>query len=237
MVNSTLTPNQEAFCRFVVKGDNRCDAFVKAGYSGRGAESNSAHLIKKPHIARRIAELKELVARGEKFSVPEKRVEAPYTSPYDPNSAPNFSDPDIAWLRKECFENMTAARSEGNFSAANAAWELLYKTMFTPDVAKVPGGRPRVANPNNSKKGDEDPNHDKPERAINVSIFNQVAERVDRAGRDEPPGQVITVEATPVTPQRNLPDLRPESAAFSFDGSAGDLRERVPLETGGSGTE
>lgn len=232
MVNKSpqLTPNQEAFCKFIAVGYSPRDAYIRAGYSANsGAPANACRLAAK--LSTHIDHYKALVSKGENLDLPEKPVEAASMD----LTATNFTTPNIAWLRKEIYETLCRARDEGDFRAANEAASLLFKTMFGADVPKSKGGRPRLSTPTN--KGDEDPNNDKPEKSINVSIFNQIADRVDRASRDESAGTIIYTEATPVTSQGHLPDFRPESTTFSFDGSVGDVREGVHVEAGGRGSE
>lgn len=232
----SLTINQEAFCIFVARGETKTDAFVKAGYSPKGAGTNSSKLAAQPHVARRIKELSNAVAKGQKIEVPEEVIDQPPRISVSRNAKLiNFANPDIAWIREEIYTNMCCAREDANYKEANEAANMLLKTMFTPDVPKTPLGRPR--NYKEPNKGDEDPNNDKPQNPINVSIFNQFAERVDRTTGDEPASPDSSIVDITRAPDRNLPDLRASSTVVGMPGSPGEVREGVPRETSGSGSE
>jgi phage terminase small subunit len=60
-----LTAKQEAFCQYIVDGHTQKDSYILA-YDARGADgttSTNAHqLINQPHVAKRIEELRAIVA-------------------------------------------------------------------------------------------------------------------------------------------------------------------------------
>jgi phage terminase small subunit len=53
-----LNPKQEAFCQAYASGMSITQAYVKAGYSEKGAGQNGERLMKNDEIAKRVEELR-----------------------------------------------------------------------------------------------------------------------------------------------------------------------------------
>jgi len=109
MSNDTITAKQERFCIEYMKDLNKEKAYVRAGYSGHVA-GNVSRLFNKPVVAKRIAELQALKFAEAKLTV--SKVEA-----------------SLVRIAED-------AETEGRYSAAIRAWELLgkYLGMFDQRV-------------------------------------------------------------------------------------------------------
>jgi hypothetical protein len=51
-------PQWERFCQELLKDDCQTQAYIRAGYRGRGAERSAHRLIRRPEVAARVAELR-----------------------------------------------------------------------------------------------------------------------------------------------------------------------------------
>lgn len=111
---------QERFAQGLARGLNRSKAYRAAGYAAH--RSNASVYAKKPHIAKRVIEIKEdRQQRLEKgLMMPHVRGEL---SKYDTASLT------LTTLQQELVENLNLARDAGQFPAANKAIELLLRTL------------------------------------------------------------------------------------------------------------
>src|ERR1700742_3385151 len=51
-------PRWERFCQELLVDDNETQAYIRAGYSGLGADRSAPRLIRRPEVAARVAELR-----------------------------------------------------------------------------------------------------------------------------------------------------------------------------------
>jgi phage terminase small subunit len=53
-------PRWERFCQELVDDDNQTQAYIRAGYPGRGANRSARRRLDRPEVAARVAELRTL---------------------------------------------------------------------------------------------------------------------------------------------------------------------------------
>src|SRR5262252_682875 len=55
-------PKHEKFVQNIVRGLSPTEAYISAGYSGKGAHASAARLLKIPQVCTRLAELQKVIA-------------------------------------------------------------------------------------------------------------------------------------------------------------------------------
>jgi len=122
---SGLSPKQERFCLEYIKDLNATSAYLRAGYSKKGAGQSAHTLLKNPEIAKRIADLKDaqfqalhmsaaevlaLVARDARSSMGAYLHVTAQGDPYIDLS--KATEDDLACLTEATIEDFTEGRGE-----------------------------------------------------------------------------------------------------------------------------
>ena len=55
-------PKHEKFVQNIVRGLSPTEAYISAGYSGKGAHASAARLLKNPEVCTRLTELQKVIA-------------------------------------------------------------------------------------------------------------------------------------------------------------------------------
>ena len=97
---AVISKQQKAFITYYFNnGLNATKAAIDAGYSEKSAMSIGCMLLKKPHIAAKIEELKQEIA--DKIEI------------------------DVEWLQNELVTNVHAARNDGKYADSNNAIKMI----------------------------------------------------------------------------------------------------------------
>ncbi len=132
MSDKSLSIRQDRFVREFLEDGNATRAYIRAGYSARGAQPSASRLLTQPHIAAAIAALKARDHRKQEQRVaPRPRRPAPGLRPRDRKRyeercaayecALNHSKAEQRWLEWELNETRAAlAEAHATIDAAEA---------------------------------------------------------------------------------------------------------------------
>lgn len=79
MAKEKLNPRHEKFIQGILDGLTQAEAYVQAGYSGRGARVSASKLLTKPNIQGEIKRRLDEVKQGAKIHLEEKSLNAAKT--------------------------------------------------------------------------------------------------------------------------------------------------------------
>lgn len=233
-LNST---KKERFARFLAQGENAVQAYIKAGYSEKGAGANAHKLKSKPEITTRVAEIIAGKLRaGDAVPGAGTTKEMPLAGEWDWNG-----EVPLSYIRQRLAEMHDQALRDGEFSDALNALKMLGQTiglfaqganrqMLPPP--KEPG-RPRI--PDAPDSPGKNRRHDNSRPSIAVQVINRVTSGVGgRAGDQSQDEATDTIDAI-ATVVRALPDGGPIAFDGCGGGDEGEDRAGVPVEAGGEG--
>lgn len=231
----TLPSNRaERFARQLATGEKTVQAYIRAGYSPKGADANASKLRNKPAIKARVA---ELIAARLREGLP--------TMQEDPHGKPLEGEWDwegevpISFLRRRLKEVHDRAMGAEKFADALAALKALGQTVGVfPDQNKGIVKRPaKEPGPPRFRDAPEEGSHrdtqSKP--AVAVQIINRISREVGGRGSDESEDAASPVLDLVATTVRALPDQRSVPMDGCLGGNEGEAGTGVPVEVGGSG--
>lgn len=226
---------KERFCRLLAEGELPVHAFVKAGYSPKGAQANSYKLKNQPIVRERVAEIVQgKIRAGQKIPSPGSN------ETLTPGEWDWAGEVPVSYMRRRIVAIADKAEMDGDHTAALAAIKLLGQTVGMFDAKgkpMTPGqiGRPRT--PEEPNTFTKEKRHADRQTQVNVQIVNQVSRNVGGGvGDDAAEGNTVTLDAI-ATVASPLLDYRPGVAVPGRGGDEGEVREGVPCGTRSSGTE
>lgn len=232
-----LLPKQERFCELRATGHSQLEAYTQAGYEASNVEvarAAASKLNSKPHVKRRIAEMKRELLIAEKGALQAAMQDDPRPPPqFDPDT-PELATNDFnaahytkEWLAQQAVVNLNQARANGKIDAANGALKFLAELGGHIDKG-TPGRKAIAKTPN---KGDVGNGEADVSGEGDKQVFNFVIGELDRAARLGDQARDITPDDAPRNTPAALPDQRADQPAFDVDELTRALREGVPSET------
>lgn len=230
---------KERFARHLASGEQPKTAYIKAGYSEKGAAANAYKLKQQPEIVARVEEI--IAGRLREGGVNPlnagegREVTVPGEWDWD-------GEVPISYIRKRLAEMHAQALQDGEFGDALAALKLLGQSvgMFAAGnnrqlLPPKQVGRPRIPDaPDSPSKGKK---HDHSRTQVNVQVINRVTGAVGgKSGDDSQDGEADTIDAI-ATVVHAISDDRSEPFDGCGGGDEGESGAGVPVEVGGSGTE
>lgn len=235
-----LKPMQERFCQLRAIDETQLAAYTKAGYEASTettARVAASKLNAKPHIKKRIAEIKRELLLEEKgaLQVAAGSLDEPRPPPvFDPDApelATNDFDPrnyTKEWLAQQAVVNLNQARSFGKLDAANGALKFLAE--LGGHIDKGTPGRKQIAKAPN--KGDVGYGTSDDSGEGEKQVFNFVIGELDRASRLGDEARDITPESPAGSAVKTLSDDRATQSTFDVDELTRARGEGVPEPTG-----
>ena len=226
---------QERFARLLANGEIPGHAFVKAGYSAKGAAANAHKLKNQPKIKARIAEIVQGKIRNGQTVPPPGSDETRTEGEWDWNG-----EVPVSWVRREINDVLQKAKVDGDHKSALDAIKAMGQTIGMFDQkGRLPGtpGRPRKPDEPNHYNETKERRNDLSGPQVNVQIVNQVARHVGGGTGDMPAeGDALTLDAV-ATVVGPLLDYRPGTPVPGGGGDEGKIREGVPVGAGSSSAE
>jgi hypothetical protein len=230
---------KERFARLLASGEVPKSAYIKAGYSERGAAANAYKLRQKPEVIARVEEI--IAGRLREGGVnPANAGEA--REEHVPGEWDWDGEVPISYIRKRLAEMHDQALRDGEFADALSALKLLGQSvgMFQAGANRQllptkPVGRPRMPDaPDAPAKGKS---HDHSRTQVNVQVINRVTGAMGgKSGDDAADGPGNTIDAI-ATVVHALPNNGPEPFDGCGGGDEGEGGAGVPVEAGGSSSE
>lgn len=188
-----LGPGHEAFCQYRAQGLSLAKAYIKVRDSGKffGFSQPDQHAASAANkICKRQSVMNRIAYWTERYRI----AKLPgYKQASGEDDIDNFDADalDVHFIRRSLFQNMLDAKSQGKFSDANRALELMGRTIgiFEPNGStKKPPAKGDLI----PFTPDEKSNAADPPTTLNLQIINQFAKRVDDADRAQSEARDIT---------------------------------------------